>query len=168
MRQIIVKYNGECTRCGNILEVGNPAMYEKSMGIFCMGCEPNEVEDIREFRQAKASRKADRYDGWAKKREDQAEKDLNSHPEQRQEFLDNLMASNAKMRNVIERFFQVYGIDRPGVEELIESIKPEFVMVTGTKPLRDDEPAYSVELIDGEVVVREVPAYFDKQERRAR
>ena len=86
MRQIIVKYNGECARCGNILEVGNPAMYEKSMGIFCVGCEPKETEDIREFRQAKASRKADRYDGWAKKREDQAEKDLNSHPVQRHDI----------------------------------------------------------------------------------
>jgi len=65
MRQIIVKYNGECTRCGNILEVGNPAMYEKSMGIFCVGCEPKEVEDIREFRQAKADTKAARREVWA-------------------------------------------------------------------------------------------------------
>jgi len=60
MRQITVKYEGECAKCGNGLEVGASAMYEKSMGIFCPGCEPKEVEDIRYYRTIKAEKKADR------------------------------------------------------------------------------------------------------------
>jgi len=76
MRELITKYDGECKRCGTVLEVGSPVMYEKSMGIFCMGHEPTEVEDIRNFRQIKADAKADRYEGWAEKRKEQAEKTL--------------------------------------------------------------------------------------------
>lgn len=80
MRQLIVKYDGECKKCGNLLEVGQSAMYEKSMGLFCIGCEPTEVEDIRAFRLEKAETKAERYEGWAAKRESKANSQLNSHP----------------------------------------------------------------------------------------
>lgn len=72
MRKLIVKYEGECARCGDPLRVGSDAMYEKTTGIFCVGCEPVEVEDIRHFRTIKAekraerlNRKADRLDGLA-------------------------------------------------------------------------------------------------------
>ncbi len=61
-------------------------MYEKSMGLFCPGCEPTDVEDIREYRTAKAQAKADRYSGWAEKREEKAEAALNSHPEYRHDW----------------------------------------------------------------------------------
>lgn len=81
MRQLTVKYDGECKKCGQSLEVGQQAMYEKSMGLFCIGCEPTEVEDIRAFRLAKAEGKADRYEGWAQKREQKASAQLNSYPE---------------------------------------------------------------------------------------
>lgn len=86
MRKLIVKYQGECKRCGNVLEIGAPAMYEKSMGIFCLGCEPKEVEEIREYRQAKADIKANRYDEWAEKREKKAEAALNSFPSMRHDW----------------------------------------------------------------------------------
>ncbi len=86
MRELIVKYSGECKKCGNVLEIGSPAMYEKSMGIFCLGCEPKEVEEIREYRQAKADIKADRYEGWAEKREKKAEAALNSFPSIRHDW----------------------------------------------------------------------------------
>ena len=72
MRQITVKYTGECRKCGNTLIVGSQAMYEKTTGIFCVGCEPTDTEDIRGYRQERADRKADRYDEWAGKRETKA------------------------------------------------------------------------------------------------
>jgi hypothetical protein len=86
MREIIVKYKGECKRCGNVLDIGQPAMYEKSMGIFCMGHEPINVEEIRSFRMAKAERKAERYEEWAEKREIKANGQLNSMPEIRHDW----------------------------------------------------------------------------------
>jgi len=86
MRQLTVKYEGECARCGMVLEVGVLAMYEKTTGIFCVGCEPTETEDIRHFRQIKADAKADRYDGWASKREKDASARLNSYPEVRHDY----------------------------------------------------------------------------------
>ena len=81
MRQIALKYDGECRRCGASLEVGQAAMYEKSMGIFCPGHEPTETEDIRHFRTLKAEAKAEKYDAWAAKREQRASAQLNSYPE---------------------------------------------------------------------------------------
>ncbi len=86
MRQLTVKYNGDCAKCGAVLEIGQSAMYEKSMGIFCVGCEPITVDEIRAFRTAKAERKAARYEGWAEKREKQATAAFNSHPEYRHDW----------------------------------------------------------------------------------
>ncbi len=86
MRQLTVKYQGECKKCGQSLEVGQPAMYEKSMGIFCVGCEPKDVEEIRAFRLAKAERKAEKYEEWAEKREHKANAQLNSNPEIRHDW----------------------------------------------------------------------------------
>ena len=86
MRQLIVKYHGECKKCGQSLEIGQPAMYEKSMGIFCVGCEPKEVEEIRAFRVERAERKAEKYEAWAAKREHKANTQLNSNPEVRHDW----------------------------------------------------------------------------------
>lgn len=86
MRQLTVKYQGECKKCGQSLEVGQPAMYEKSMGIFCPGCEPKETEEIRAFRLEKAERKAEKYEEWADKREHKANAQLNSHSEVRHDL----------------------------------------------------------------------------------
>lgn len=68
MRQIVTKYEGDCTHCGEVLEVGQPAMYERQTGIFCPGHEPTDPEEIRAYRQEKADAKADRLEGWATKR----------------------------------------------------------------------------------------------------
>ena len=86
MRRLEVKYIGECAKCGAVLEIGQPAMYEKTTGIFCPGCEPITVDEIRAFRTVKAERKAGRYQGWAEKREQQATAALNSHPEYRHDW----------------------------------------------------------------------------------
>lgn len=86
MRQLTVKYQGECKKCGQSLEVGQSAMYEKSMGIFCIGCEPKEVEEIRAFRLEKAEAKAERYEKWAYKREHEAQAALNSFPSMRHDW----------------------------------------------------------------------------------
>jgi len=86
MRQITVRYNGTCAKCGAVLIVGEFAMYEKHTGIFCVGCEPKDTEDIREYRQAKADAKADKYEEWAAKRRAAAEAQLNSNPEIRHDW----------------------------------------------------------------------------------
>ena len=65
MRKLIVKYDGQCTKCNTDLEVGTEAMYEKTTGIFCVGCEPTDPEAVREYRQAKLDRKSDRRQAWA-------------------------------------------------------------------------------------------------------
>jgi hypothetical protein len=72
MRQITVKYEGECAQCHEPLMVGSPAMYEKTTGIFCVGHEPTEVEDIRDFRLFKAEKKADRLNARSYKLIDDA------------------------------------------------------------------------------------------------
>jgi hypothetical protein len=86
MRALIVKYQGTCKKCGKTLDIGEQAMYEKSMGIFCIGCEPKEIEEIRAFRLAKAEAKAERYKEWAEKREQKAMAQLNSNPEIRHDW----------------------------------------------------------------------------------
>lgn len=86
MRQLTTKWNGECAKCGADLPEGTTVQYEKSMGIFCPGCEPTDVEEIRSFRLAKAERKASRLDEWAQKREQAAGAQLNSNPEIRHDW----------------------------------------------------------------------------------
>lgn len=98
MRQINTKFDGTCARCNAEIETGEPAMYEKSMGIFCIGCEPTEVEDIREFRLATAERKAARYDDWATKREVKATAQLNSHPTLRSDIAFNTQPGHIPLR----------------------------------------------------------------------
>lgn len=98
MRQITVKYSGQCAKCGNALEVGQSAIYEKTTGIFCVGCEPTDVEEIRTYRQEKADRRADRYDGWAHKREVRASAQLNSYPEIRHDIAFNTQPGHIPFR----------------------------------------------------------------------
>lgn len=86
MRTITVKYQGNCGKCGAVLGVGTEASYERMTGIFCPGCEPTDPEEIRAYRQERADRKADRYEGWAKKREEKAVAQLNSNPEMRHDW----------------------------------------------------------------------------------
>jgi hypothetical protein len=68
------------------LSIGETAIYEKSMGLFCPGCEPKDSEEIRAFRLSKAERKARRYEEWADKREAKASAQLNTHPEIRHDW----------------------------------------------------------------------------------
>lgn len=68
MREIIVKYAGECRKCGNPLAVGEKAIYERHVGVFCPECAPTDPEEIREYRQEAGERRASKYDEWAEKR----------------------------------------------------------------------------------------------------
>jgi len=86
MRQITVKYSGDCQKCGNTLPVGESAIYERRVGIFCVGCAPTDPEEIRAVRQVGADRKADRLEEWAEKREEKASTVLNSHSEIRHDW----------------------------------------------------------------------------------
>ena len=65
MRQITVKYEGECSKCGAVLPVSSQAMYEKTTGIFCVGCEPTTTDEIRKYRQIKLDRKSESRQDWA-------------------------------------------------------------------------------------------------------
>ena len=73
MRELIAKYDNDCANCGEAVSVGDTAMYEKRMGIFHPGCEPTDTEGIREYRQAHADRRADRYEARAATRERKAD-----------------------------------------------------------------------------------------------
>jgi len=86
MKQIEIKWTGECRKCGAALPVGVLAMYEKSMGVFCLGHEPTDPEEIRQYRLAKAEARAERLEGWAAKREEKAEAQLNSYPSIRHDW----------------------------------------------------------------------------------
>ena len=78
MRQITIRYEGECRRCGNGLEIGQPAFYEKSMGCFCIGCEPKDTEEIRHYRKLKAEKKAERLTNKASRLEREAEQKMSA------------------------------------------------------------------------------------------
>ena len=110
MKKLEVRYDGECAKCGTALEVGMSAMYEKTTGIFCVGCEPTTVEDNRAYRTAKAERKAERYQEWAEKREKRAEVALNSHPEYRHDWAfitqPGYIPARARMNAADERAFE--------------------------------------------------------------
>ena len=86
MRQITVKYEGQCRKCGNTLTVGSQAVYERHIDIFCSTCEPKDTEEIRQYRQEAADKRADKYEGWAAKRRQTAEAQLNSNPEVRHDW----------------------------------------------------------------------------------
>lgn len=72
MRKLELKYPGNCRRCDQFLSEKEEVMYEKSMGIFCIGHEPIETEDIRHFRTLKAQKRADQLETKAGKLESQA------------------------------------------------------------------------------------------------
>lgn len=74
MRKITVKWEGNCTRCQANLEVGMLAMYEKMTGIFCVGCEPQDTEEIRKFRIIKAEVRTNKLIGKAERLEKEAER----------------------------------------------------------------------------------------------
>jgi len=86
MRAIIVKYSGECRKCGVFLSIGSDAIYERHIGLFCPSCAPTDSEEIRNYRQEAANHKADRYDDWASKRREKASTQLNSYPEIRHDI----------------------------------------------------------------------------------
>jgi len=72
MRTITAKYAGDCRKCGATIPEGEPAVYERRVGIFCPDCAPTDPEEIREYRQEGADRKADKYQDWAEKRRTKA------------------------------------------------------------------------------------------------
>jgi hypothetical protein len=49
-------------------------MYEKTTGIFCVGCEPKDIEEIRQYRTVKAKKQADRLVAKAERLEAEAER----------------------------------------------------------------------------------------------
>ncbi len=77
MRPITVKYAGQCRKCGRDFEPGDPAIYEKRVGLFCVEHAPTDPEEIRAYRQEGADRKADRYEEWGQKRVEEANATLN-------------------------------------------------------------------------------------------
>lgn len=139
MRHIIVKYAGNCKNCGAELEVGQPAMYEKTTGIFCPGCEPIDTEDIRAYRQAKADAKADQLDGWAAKRERDATAKLNSYPEMRHDNAFNTqpghIPARARMIRADDRAYESLQKAK-GMRDRAESIR--HVRVKGDADKKKD------------------------------
>ena len=81
MHQITVEYEGECRKCEASIAVGEQAVYEKHVGMFCIDCAPADSEEIRAYRQEAGDKRADKYDEWAAKRREKAERtiDHNQH-----------------------------------------------------------------------------------------
>lgn len=77
MRPILTKYAGECRKCAATIPAGVQAVYEKRVGVYCVGCAPSDPEEIRAVRQEAAERKASKLDEWAEKREQKAAAVLN-------------------------------------------------------------------------------------------
>lgn len=82
MRLLKTKYQGICKRCNNKIDIDTEVYYEKSMGIFCIGCEPKNEEETRYYRQLKVDKKKERLIKRADKLEAEAESkmtEFNSH-----------------------------------------------------------------------------------------
>lgn len=73
MKNITAKFDSNCDKCGAELRKGEAIAYEKHTGVFCLSCVPTDSEEIREFRQKKADKRADRYENWADKRQEKVE-----------------------------------------------------------------------------------------------
>ncbi len=138
MRELINKYQGECQKCRAILEVGSTVMYEKSMGVFCLGCEPKGVEEIRHYRTLKAEAKAERYEEWADKREQKATADLNSFPTMRHDWAfitqPGHIPARARMIKADDRALESLGIAK-GMRNKAENIRN--IRVAGDAARRD-------------------------------
>ncbi len=140
MRELINKYPGECKKCGMSIEVGTTVMYEKSMGIFCKGCEPKDTEEIRHYRTLKAGTKADRLEGWAAKREEDAKAKLNSFPSMRHDWAfitqPGHIPARARMIKADERAYESLKVAE-GMRERAKGIRN--VRVAGDAARRDEE-----------------------------
>lgn len=77
MRNITVKYEGNCRKCNTTLQIGSLAIYERHIGLFCPPCAPTDAEEIRQYRQEAGDRRADKYTEWAQKRKNDANVILN-------------------------------------------------------------------------------------------
>lgn len=99
MKQIIIKYQGECRKCGVTLVVGDKAIYERHIGLFCLECEPKDSEEIRTYRLEAADKKADRYEEWAAARREKATVHLNSYPEIRHDIAFNTQPGRIPFRD---------------------------------------------------------------------
>ena len=86
MHQITVKYSSDCRKCGLPLNVEETAIHEKHVGLFCVDCAPTDPEEIRAYRQEAGDRRAEKYEEWAEKRENRANRQLNSNPEVRHDW----------------------------------------------------------------------------------
>ena len=86
MKNITVKYAGNCRKCDALLRVGSNAIYERHIGLFCPNCAPTDTEEVRGYRQEAANERADGLERWADKREARAEAQLNSNPEVRHDW----------------------------------------------------------------------------------
>lgn len=148
MKEITIKYQGECKRCGNVLDVGNPAMYEKSMGVFCKGHEPKDVEEIRSFRLDKAELKADKYEEWAEKREVRANAALNSYPEIRHDWAfitqPGHIPERARMIKADERAFKSLNVAK-GFRHKADSLR--HVRVAGDSERKREAQREKMDLI---------------------
>lgn len=66
MRTFTNRYPSECLKCNADLPVGTLIGYDKPSGTYCIPCSQTLTDDeLREFRTAKAERKAERREEWA-------------------------------------------------------------------------------------------------------
>ena len=132
MRQITIRYEGECRRCDKPLEIGQQAFYEKSMGVFCLGCEPKDTEEIRHFRQLKADKKADRLIGKAARLEREAEQKMSAFNEARKDWAWVSQPGHIPGRDkIINRYDKVYELLREARQARDRAESVQKVRVAG-------------------------------------
>ena len=81
MRTIPLRYPGNCQQCGAPLSAGESALYERHLGIRCLGCGPENDGQLRDLRQTAANDRADQLDTWAAKRRTEATQTLERNHE---------------------------------------------------------------------------------------
>lgn len=77
MRQITVKYAGECRTCNTEIAAGETAWHERKVGIFCDGCQPTDADTLRAYRQESIDARAETLAQRADKRRAEATRLVN-------------------------------------------------------------------------------------------
>jgi len=152
VRQINLKYGGECAKCGNSLEVGSSAMHEKSMGIFCCGCEPTDIEDIRHYRTIKADAKAERIEDRARARLRHAGDIQNSLPEYRHDWAyitqPGYIPGRAKIAQKEEKIYHLHN-EAEHLQERADNIRKYKTVVAGDAERRRQRQREALDAILG-------------------
>ena len=159
MRVIINKYQSACKRCNNTLEIGTEIYYEKSQGVFCIGCEPKTEDEIRYYRTLKAQKRADQLINKSNRLRIEANDKLKSEEHFRGDY-----AFNTQPGHIPERARLIRRWDK-GRELLEESEKAkekaESIMIYKTKVKGDAERKRELQRTEQDKIIKVGSIIYD-------